>query len=167
MSSQEHFHYYGKWWITKSTIDHVLQVARCFLPHRFKRSFTITNIPLISLQSGIGNWSNMDGIMNSHWFSLVFCILIQTCYLWRNMDKRNKYLSGKTPQRSNLFKPIFYHMKERKHSSKKTNKQVCLRLIFYWISILNRGLEMVNPEMRSEGSTLLQQINYQPQKKFN
>lgn len=29
-----------------------------------------------------------------------------------NMDKRNKYLSGKPPQRSDLFKPIFYHMNE-------------------------------------------------------
>lgn len=66
------------------------------------------NIPLISLQNGIENWSNMDGIMNSH----CFCILIQTCYLWRKLDKRNKYLSGNTLQRYNLFKPIFYHMNE-------------------------------------------------------
>ncbi|KAL2934438.1 Xanthine dehydrogenase/oxidase [Bienertia sinuspersici] len=27
-------------------MDHVLQVARCFLPHRFKRSFTITFLNL-------------------------------------------------------------------------------------------------------------------------
>jgi hypothetical protein len=50
----------------------------------------------------------MDGIMNSH----CFCILIQTCYLWRKLDKRNKYLSGNTLQRYNLFKPTFYHMNE-------------------------------------------------------
>nr|KJB60706.1 hypothetical protein B456_009G321000 [Gossypium raimondii] len=36
------FLYNGKWWVLTSTADHVLQVARCFLPHRFKRSFTIT-----------------------------------------------------------------------------------------------------------------------------
>jgi len=42
MSSQEHFHSYRKWWMYESTSDNVLQVARCFLPHRFKRSFTIT-----------------------------------------------------------------------------------------------------------------------------
>lgn len=43
MSSQEHLHWYiKKWWMQESTADHVLQVARCFLPHRFKRSFTIT-----------------------------------------------------------------------------------------------------------------------------
>jgi len=35
-----------------------------------------------------------------------------------------------------------------KHSSKKMNKIVCLRLIYYGISILNRELEMINPEMR-------------------
>jgi hypothetical protein len=47
MSSQEHFHYYGKWWIGKSTIDYLLQVTHCFLTTSFYH-----NIPLISLQSG-------------------------------------------------------------------------------------------------------------------
>ncbi|TYI68220.1 hypothetical protein E1A91_D08G074700v1, partial [Gossypium mustelinum] len=36
----------GKWWVLTSTADHVLQVARCFLPHRFKRSL-YHNIPLV------------------------------------------------------------------------------------------------------------------------
>jgi hypothetical protein len=44
VSSQEHPHFEinRKWWMEKSTTDRVLQAARCFLPHRFKRSFNIT-----------------------------------------------------------------------------------------------------------------------------
>uniref|UniRef100_A0ACD6AP68 Uncharacterized protein n=1 Tax=Avena sativa TaxID=4498 RepID=A0ACD6AP68_AVESA len=46
---------------------------------------------------------------------LVLCILIQTCYLWSNMDKR-----------------------------KLSIYRVCLRLIYYEISILNGWLEIIN-----------------------
>lgn len=142
MSSQEHFRYYGKWWIAKSIIDRVLQVARCFLPHRFKRSFTITFIPLISLQNGIANWSNMGGIMNSH----CFFILIQTCSLWEIRIKEISIYWRRLCKDPIYLNP--YSIIWMKHSSKKRKKKVCLRLIYYLIFILNRELEMINPEMR-------------------
>ena len=107
---------------------------------------------LFSLQSGIENWSNMDGIMNSHWFS--FFILIKTCYLWSNMDKRKLSIYRGSPHKNpiylNPYSIIWMRMKHSskniwmKHSSKKTTKQVCLRLIYYEISILNGWLEIIN-----------------------
>jgi hypothetical protein len=69
----------------------------------------------------------MDGIMNSH----CFCILIQTCYLQRKLDKRNKYLSGNTLQRYNLFKPIFYiWMKHSSIPQLDVELLQCLRLAY-------------------------------------
>lgn len=45
MSSQEDLNSYRRLedgeYKNQSTVDNVLQVARCFLPHCFKRSFTI------------------------------------------------------------------------------------------------------------------------------
>lgn len=66
MSSQEHLHWYIKsngngGCKNPQQIYLVLQVARCFLPHRFKRSFTIT---FLYLSFGIWNRYGNDSIWN-------------------------------------------------------------------------------------------------------